>query len=87
MDLKLEPVLKLLFVCMVFFTLVLFAAEVWFANDSQLFQVVAGVLTGVVGAFLGRIKPSKGDTGDTGLPGAPGVGPITDSEVNINKPL
>lgn len=58
---KLEPILSLLFVCMVFFTGVLFAAEVWFKDDSQLFQVVAGILTGITGAFLARIKPAKGE--------------------------
>jgi len=58
---RLDPVLILLFCCMMFFTSILFAAEIWFNSDSQLFQVVAGILTGIVGAFLGRIKPEKGD--------------------------
>ena len=54
---KLDSVLLLLFAGIVFFTAVLFAAEVWFMADSQLFQVVAGILTGFAGALLGRMKP------------------------------
>lgn len=53
-----EPVVYLLFVGIVFFTLILFAAEHFFNNDSQLFQVIAGVLTGFAGGFLARIKPA-----------------------------
>lgn len=67
---RVEPILKLLCGCLIFFTAVLFAAEVWFASDSQLFQVVAGVLTSIAGAFLARIKPSKGETGATGASGS-----------------
>jgi hypothetical protein len=70
---KLDPVLRLLVLCMIFFTAILFAAEVWFNNDSQLFQVVAGILTGITGAFLGRIKPTQGATGKDGADGADGA--------------
>lgn len=54
---KLEPVIALLFVGMIFFTAMLFAAEKWFPNDGQMFQVVAGLLTGFSGAFFMRVKP------------------------------
>lgn len=61
----LDRVLILLFIGIVFFTGVLFAAELWFKDDSQLFQVVAGVLTGFTGAFFGRMKPRK-EQGESG---------------------
>ncbi len=65
-DSKVEPVLVLLACCMVFFTAVLVGVEYFFKEDAQVFQVIASILTGVVGAFLGRIKPAKGDTGAAG---------------------
>lgn len=52
---------------MVFFTFVLFAAESWFQSDSQLFQVIASILTGVTGAFLARIKPDKTESSSTAV--------------------
>lgn len=72
-----EPVLKLLCICMIFFTGVLFAAEVWFVSDTQLFQVIASILTGIVGAFMARIKPASGPTGATGATGADGGSSVT----------
>lgn len=53
----LEPVLKLLAGLMIFFTAVLFVSEKFFPSDGQIFQVVSGLLTGISGAFLMRIKP------------------------------
>lgn len=67
-----EPVLKLLCGTMIFFTGVLFAAEVWFQADTQLFQVIASILTGIVGAFMARIKPAMGATGPAGTSGPAG---------------
>ncbi len=80
---QLEPVLKLLCVCMVFFTAILFASEIWFNSDSQLFQVIAGILTGIVGAFLGRIKPAA--KGDTGPPGASVFPPVADGAASVTS--
>jgi len=37
--------------------LALIFVEFFFKDDSQLFQVIASVLTGFLGAFLGRVKP------------------------------
>jgi hypothetical protein len=54
---KVEPVVVLLFLGMVFFTFMLFASEKWFPSDGQMFQVVAGLLSGFSGAFFMRIKP------------------------------
>jgi hypothetical protein len=62
---KIDPILKLLFIGIVFFTLVLFAAEKWFTNDGQIFQVVSGLLTGFSGAFFMGIKKDLGLPDDT----------------------
>lgn len=56
---KLEPIVLLLFAAMIFFTGALFAAEKWYPNDGQIFQVVSGLLTGISGAFLMRVKPQS----------------------------
>jgi hypothetical protein len=87
MPTKLEPVLVLLVACMIFFTGILFASEIWFNNDSQLFQVVAGILTGITGAFLGRIKPIQGSSGKDGADGVAGAdgAAATVSVVQENK--
>ena len=65
---NLEPVVMLLFAGMVFFTLMLFVAEKWFAADGQMFQVIAGLLTGFSGAFFMRVKP-KTDPNDNNSKG------------------
>ena len=53
----LEPMLLMLCAMVVFFTMILFAAEKFFGSDAQLFQVVAGLLSGFGGALLMRVKP------------------------------
>lgn len=53
-----EPVLKLLTALMVFFTLALFACERFFSSDTQVFQVICGLLTAISGAFMMRVKPA-----------------------------
>lgn len=55
---KFDRTLLLLFVGIILFTMILFASEIWFMSDSQMFQVIAGVLTAFTGAFFGRIKPA-----------------------------
>jgi len=54
---RIEPIIYLLAGLLVFFTLCLFAAEHWFATDGQIFQVISGLLTGISGAMLMRVKP------------------------------
>lgn len=46
----------LLFVGVVWFTMVLVFVEYRFQQDAQIFQVVAGLVTGFSGAFLGLMK-------------------------------
>lgn len=60
----LEPVLILLSGLMIFFTAMIFVAEHFFASDGQIFQVISGLLTGISGAFLMRIKPRGPATPD-----------------------
>lgn len=54
-----DHVLVILLATMLFFTLCMFASEVWFGSDGQFFQVISNLLTGVTGAFLARIKPQN----------------------------
>ncbi len=65
-----EPILKLLVVIMFVFIMMLFASEIWFQSDSQLFQVIANILSGVTGAFLARIKPGKSNGTDVSSSGS-----------------
>jgi hypothetical protein len=66
----LERVLIMLCGMVVFFTVALFIAEKFFVSDSQLFQVLAGLLTGFGGALLMRVKPrSIGGEGPDPPPG------------------
>ena len=58
---RVEPVVLLLFVGMLFFTgVLLFTAWIW-PSDGQVFQVIAGILTAFSGAFFMRIKPRSLD--------------------------
>lgn len=59
LDGRIEPILILLFVAMVFFTGCVFAAEHFYPNDGQMFQVVSNLLSGISGAFLMRVKPPE----------------------------
>ncbi len=62
---KIEPILKLLFIGMVVFLGALFACEILFKDDGQIFQVVAGLLAGFSGAFFGRINPKRANGATT----------------------
>jgi hypothetical protein len=44
---------------MVFFCGVLIFCEHFFPMDGQIFQVIAGLLSGFSGAFFMRVKPTK----------------------------
>ena len=58
----LEAVDKLLFVGIVFFTIVMVGISKWSPNDGQTFQVLSGLLTGFGAAFFARMKPSSRPT-------------------------
>lgn len=68
----LDPVTRTLCRLMIFFCAVLIGVEYFFKDDAQVFQVITNVLTGITGAFLGRINPQKGAQGAPGIPGLPG---------------
>lgn len=54
-----EPMDRLIFVGIIFFTLLMVGESKWSPNDGQTFQAVCSCLSGFVGAFLARIKPSE----------------------------
>ncbi len=60
-DTRVEPVVFLLAFLMVLFSVVLICCEHYFPMDGQIFQVFSGLLTGISGAFLMRIKPRGSD--------------------------
>ncbi len=62
----LDPVLNLLFFGMLLFTGMLLIVEWRFKDDGQIFQTIAGVLTGLTGAFLARINPKDTPKLDVG---------------------
>lgn len=79
---KVDPVLYLLFVGMVFFTFILIGSEHYFMSDGQMFQVIAGLLAGFSGAFFGRITPTK----QTPTPPPPGVTTATFAQTQPEPP-
>ncbi len=60
-----DPVTMLLYYGIWASVAALIFAEFFFKDDPQLFQVVASVLTGFLGAFLGRVKPEGPPAGST----------------------
>ena len=65
---KIDPVLYLLAVCMLVFTGILIWVEYRFQNDGQMFQVIAGLLTGFAGSFFTRLKPPDKQADNTPPP-------------------
>lgn len=56
---RLEPVLLLLVVLVVFFTILAVGCAWVFPQDGQTFQLIAGLLTSFSGALLLRVKPPR----------------------------
>ena len=56
---KLEPIVLLLTLLVVFFTVALFVAEYRFRDDAVFFQALVGMATGVLGALLGIITGKR----------------------------
>jgi hypothetical protein len=81
---RIEPVVLLLAFLMMVFTGCLFLSNKMFPMDGQMFQVIAGLLTGIAGAFMMRVKP-KQDTTDTTttstVKGNPPAATITETSV------
>ena len=74
MSAKIEPVVLLLACLMLMFTLALFVSNKMFPMDGQMFQVIAGLLSGISGAFMMRVKP-KQDATDTTTTSTVGANP------------
>lgn len=55
---QIDSILYLLAAMIVFFTALLFLSSIFLASDGQTFQVISGLLTGSMGAFLARVKPA-----------------------------
>jgi hypothetical protein len=70
-DWRIDPNLLLLFAGLIFFTAVLIFVELKFQNDGQVFQVIAGLITGFAGCFFGRMDPKKKEPNDTQGPDKP----------------
>ena len=58
-----EPIIKLLAVLLVFFSLLVIFCDWRFQNDGQVFQVFSNIMSGIAGAILVRVKPPNA-TGD-----------------------
>jgi len=61
----LDPVTKLLAWLLVFFTVVLISCDYVFRSEGHVFQVFSGMITGIGGALLVRVKPSPHDDADS----------------------
>ena len=78
---RVDPVLYLLLAGMLIFTAVMLFVDFKRSTDSEVFQVVAGVVTGFAGAFFTRLKPS-----DHPEPPPPGTKTVTATETVQEPP-
>lgn len=61
----LDPNVRLLFIGTVFFAVILVFVDWLFKGEGQVFQVIAGLLTGFSGALLAMIKAKSNSGGGT----------------------
>ncbi len=59
-----EPIVYLLSLMMLAFAAIIIFCEFRFPMDGQIFQLFSGLLTGIAGAFLMRIKPKASASPD-----------------------
>lgn len=85
MNLRVEPVLKLLTCLLIFFTAILLYVAKYMDSDGQTFQVISGLLMGVAGALLGWIKPPAPGSVEP-LPGTSRQVVTTEKAVGIPPP-
>lgn len=64
---RLDPIIALLTLLLVFLVVALFVSEIFFASDAQFFQSISAMATGVMGALLGLIT-GKGSQSSAGPP-------------------
>lgn len=55
---KVEPIIWLLAFMVTFFALLVVAISKWSPSDGQVFQVVSGMATTILGIFANRIMPA-----------------------------
>jgi len=60
--------------------------EKFFREDAQVFQVIASVLTGFLGAFLGRVKPAAPDPPPPGSVRATTIEQVTNTPPEPKEP-
>lgn len=71
---------------LIFFTLLLFVSEIWFKDDSQFFQVLAGLVANFSGAFLKDLMGSK-DGGTTPAVSATKTTTVEEAHTPAEVPL
>jgi hypothetical protein len=59
---KVDPVLFLLIGGIIFFSLSLFAVDLWFKQDQALFSVLSSLVSGFAGSFFTRLRPKDAPT-------------------------
>lgn len=64
-DTGVEPIIWLLSGLLIFFSGILILCDVKLANDGQVFQVFAGIVSNITGALFMRVKPAKSTPGQT----------------------
>lgn len=60
---------------LVFFTVVLVLCDYLFKSEGHVFQVFSGMITGIGGALLVRVKPARDDAGTPPHPAPPAAPP------------
>jgi len=61
---KIDPILLLLALMVLFFTVTLIVTAIWFKPESQIITIIASLATGFAGSFFTRIKPTKESQGE-----------------------
>ena len=73
---KVDRITAMLWLSVMIFAGVLVVVDKLFPNEGQVFQVIAGLATGFMGALLNRITPPHPASGTpTGTPAGPAVPP------------
>lgn len=68
---NIEPIIWLLSIMVIFYSVLLIAVAKLMASDGQTFQIIAGLTTAFGGALLGRINPRKNNEENPPFPPAP----------------
>ncbi len=80
MNLRVEPILKLLTALVLIFAVVVILVAKFMDSDGQTFQVMSGLLMGFAGALLGWIKPPSVGTAVEPAPGTQKTTTVTETQ-------